>query len=456
MRFVRVAVAGVLLACLTSVPVAAHAGPAARGGDCAPEFVIADPNARQYEQAALGAVYTLRIEEEGPPRVRARLMRPWMPPTPEGPIARADIDGDGCDDLVVGSPHLSAGDHPGTPDLGYLPGEDGYVQIIWGGTPARGQMDATTVLRPPVRGRHGHFGWSVAAAAGVVAVGAPHEDAPGVPDAGAVHLFALADRRVRGAPRRLAQDTPGVPGDSEDGDLFGWSLAMADLAGAAGVPDLVVGAPYEDDDGGGRQPDGQGVTHAGAVTLLRDVALPRTPAGTQFRLPSAEGLFGYALAASRSAGVANLAAGAPGAGAVQLFRGTPGGDPSPLRVLRGPRSYGFSLALAGDDLAIGAPDEGGGTVTVVPLDGPAEPFVVGGGPGDRFGWSVAGAGYGRLLVGAPDRGRTGAVALVPIGGDEIVWFAPGDGTIPEPPSVYGEPRWPHERGVAVDFGSSVG
>jgi hypothetical protein len=96
-------------------------------------------------------------------------------------------------------------------------------------------------------------------------------------------------------------------------------------------------------------------------------------------------------------------------------------------------------------------------VTAVPLDGGDQHVINGGGMGDRFGWAVADAGAGWLLIGAPDRGTTGAVALVPLGGGEPTWLAPGDGIVPLPPGVTtGRKLRPHEVGAALDFGTSVG
>lgn len=414
---------------------------------------MADPNAQQYGSAGLGAVYSLEATGDGLPRVRPRLIQARLPTTPAGPIARYDIDGDGCTDFVVGSPQMIASERTDVPDYTYSPGDDGYAQIIWGGG------HEVTVLRAPGHPQ-GHFGWSVSAWSGMVAIGAPHEDSPGAPDSGAVYLFRLSGRRLAGTPRRFTQDSPGVQGNSEPGDMFGWSLSLGRLAGDTRVADLAVGAPYENDDGSGAQTGPGGVPHSGAVTVLSDVTSP-APRGEQFRLSSPGGRYGYAVATGEWRGVAYLAAGAPGAGQVQLFRAPPGGGVRPFRVLKGDASHGFSLGVVGGDLVVGAPyggvPSGSGLVTTVPLEGGAGKVIRGGGPGDHFGWAVTGTDSGWLLVGAPDRGTTGAAALIPLGGGEMTWLAPGDGYVPPPPGVSPTRRLrPHEAGTALDFGASVG
>ncbi|ETK30986.1 hypothetical protein MPTA5024_37365 [Microbispora sp. ATCC PTA-5024] len=451
----RAAVTAALLSVLMVVPAQVDR-PIRR---CAPEIVVADPSGQEYRSPGVGSLYALKFDEYGPPRVRAALTRGQVPVTPEGPLARADIDGDGCEDLVVGSPHVDAFRQPGAPAIGAGPGDDGLVQILWGGPGDSPGVRDTTVLPAPEAGRRGHFGWSVAAAKGLVAVGAPHEDAPGAADSGAVYLFRLSGREVRDAPRRITQDSPGVPGNGEAGDAFGWSLALAELGGLTGVPELVVGAPYEDDDGAGRQQDGQGVPHAGAVTLLADVTTAGPTRGWRLSGPSAPGArYGYALATGEGDGPAYLAASAPGVDAVDLYEVTPGGEPRPVLQWRGTGAFGFSLALGYGRLAVGAPYGGtAGTVTALPLDGGPATTLPGSGAGDRFGWAVAWADDGWLLVGAPDRGTTGAVALVPLGGGERIWLAPGDGFVPSPPSVGTGPRFKaNEHGVALDFGASMG
>lgn len=58
-------------------------------------------------------------------------------------------------------------------------------------------------------------------------------------------------------PVRLTQNTPGVPGSSENGDGFGGALAVADL-NRDGLADIVIGSPQED----------TGKRNAGQVTVV--------------------------------------------------------------------------------------------------------------------------------------------------------------------------------------------
>ena len=67
------------------------------------------------------------------------------------------------------------------------------------------------------------------------------------------------------------QDSPGVPGASEVGDLFGLAVAAGDFTGD-GYDDLAVGTPNEDIGA---------ITNAGAVTILKGSALGITGAGSQ-------------------------------------------------------------------------------------------------------------------------------------------------------------------------------
>ncbi|GAA2653201.1 hypothetical protein GCM10010412_021090 [Nonomuraea recticatena] len=203
-------------------------------------------------------------------------------------VAMAEVDGDGCGDLLVGAPYA---DVDGRKDAGAA-----YLLTSKG---------ATVRLTAPEPQQDAHFGWTVAAKGDLVAVAAPYEDLAEVKDAGSVYV-----RRGEAPLRRIGQDTPDVPGNPEVGDQYGWALAFG--AGNS----LVVGVPYENDDGTGVQVE-EGKIDSGSMTVLADVTAQRL-SGTKWEPPDrATGdRFGYAVAYAEGSGIA---VGAPQAGFVQLF-----------------------------------------------------------------------------------------------------------------------------------------
>ncbi|PZG14840.1 hypothetical protein C1I98_39460, partial [Spongiactinospora gelatinilytica] len=168
-------------------------------------------------------------------------------------VAIGRFDADRCADLLVGAPYADVG---GIRDAG-------AAYIVYGGT---GRTDRITAREPQL---DAHFGWSVAYGpdgGGVAAIGAPHEDDDGVHDAGATYLLP-AGRRT--ALTRITQNGQGVPGNSEAGDMFGWSVALDRLTGDPAGVDLAVGTPHENEDGTGNQ-NGQGLLDTGALTVVFD------------------------------------------------------------------------------------------------------------------------------------------------------------------------------------------
>ncbi|MFI6817295.1 hypothetical protein ACIBG7_33195 [Nonomuraea sp. NPDC050328] len=288
-------------------------------------------------------------------------------------VRLASLNGDGCADVLVGAPYA---DVDGVRDAG-------AVYVLYGGATDPPSRLVATSPQPDA-----HFGWSLAAKGDLVAIGAPYEDEASAKDQGAVYTGKVD------ALRRLSQEPPEVPGNGETGDQYGWALTFAK------DNSLVIGVPYENNDGAGRQVD-EGQADTGSVSVIHDVLAERITA-TKWEAPDLPpgARFGYALAYSDEAG---LAVSAPEEGVIRFY----GADLKQTSQLRQPRAV--SLAASPDGrLAIGVP--GTGEVRVVGPGkndrtlSPAEPE-------GRMGAAVSFSGN-RLVVGLPDRGPYGAVAVL--------------------------------------------
>ena len=259
--------------------------------------------------------YSLTLE-----RLSVNAPRPPRGATVTGPT-RADIDGDGVDDIVIGS---SVGVHvdysrlthtdlvrPRNRDLrfdsaistGDFDG-DGFDDLAVGST-----ADGSSWHGPIARNPQAGAVWTV----------------PGGPDG------LRIDRA-----RHINQDTPGVPSVAAQEDLFGQGLATGDLNGD-GRDDLAVYASNERD---------SGARFAGAVTVLYGGPDGITGSGAQqltqamAAVPGSarrENYFGWGLAIGNVTGdrYADLVVGAwgdadgrsqfIGTGKVYLFRGSAAG-----------------------------------------------------------------------------------------------------------------------------------
>ncbi len=297
-------------------------------------------------------------------------------------IALADLDADGCDDLVIGA--------PGTLDSA------GRVHIVFGspaGFRPSGGFTLDADASPADR-----FGAAISVAerrgrtespAGAdLWVGAP-DDSPGaVRRAGSVaHFIVTAGGGRPALVEKLSQATPGVPGTAEVDDRFGAVLAARPSGVLVGVPGEDVGA----------------LRDAGAVTdlALRNTA-PGFDAATSWTQNSrgvagtaeAGDRFGAALSASRG----HVVVGVPGED-VGSRR-----DAGMIQILDEPTSGGFPVPRSGL-----TQDSAG-------IPGVAE-------TGDQFGAAVlvganvgCGEGVIQAVVGAPGEDiRVGRAARVDAG-----------------------------------------
>lgn len=241
------------------------------------------------------------------------------------------------------------------------------------------------------------FGRALALSGDTLAVGAPFDSHGGsgidpapaartAPDSGAVHVFRFRDG-VWGREAYIKA------GDTEDGALFGYSVALREDV-------LAVGAYLED---AALEEPGGALADSGAVHVFQRRDGAWHPADHLFPSQPQRGAgFGYSLALSAD----TLAVGAhleAGSGAVHLF-GRDGERWTPAAILRAPAAgsndlFGSALALDGETLAVGAhladgAHENGGAVYIYRRrDGawsePARVEPAAGGAEHRFGRSVA-------------------------------------------------------------------
>ncbi len=243
-------------------------------------------------------------------------------------------------------------------------------------------------------------------------ISSPNEDVGALADAGSITVVTDIYYDELDGGVSFTQDSPGVPGAAEAGDVFGRSV---DTVRVGGTTWLVAGAPGEDIGAAG---------NAGAAQLFTSDTTSVTP--------EPEGL------SQDTAGVADTSE------AGDLF-----GDRVALLAP--------GLGDAQIRLAVSSPYENGsatdsGLVQVFPVtDIDAEvgyaqdsPGVPGGvDAGDRFGASLAfvsGFAERALIVGVPDDvdNTLGMVNVIPLGGGVPRFWEPGIGGVPAGGSRFGD------------------
>lgn len=164
-----------------------------------------------------------------------------------GFVDRADVNGDGCDDLIVGVPNEDL--------VGFT--DNGSAQILYGSLEgitetANWSFYLDTPGIPGVAANGDQFGTSLALGDfdndgySDVAIGVPMKTVDGEAMAGAVIvLYGSPDGLTADGSQYWSQASAGVTLANEAGDQFGWALATGDFNGD-GYDELAVGIPGED------------------------------------------------------------------------------------------------------------------------------------------------------------------------------------------------------------------
>lgn len=404
-------------------------------------------------------------------------------------VAMDDVTGDGCADILVGSP---GEDWKGKADAGIAH----VLSFTPDGTGGPGSVRSFLLDQGDVGGTveaGDQFGWSVAVSSrpgddeGLVGVGAPGEDLGKAIDAGVVNTFGF--NGVAFAVDQVAQGGR-VPGTPESGDRFGASLVIAPLEVLDGTdpgvePSFIAGAPGDTV----RLADRTVVDGAGSVTawdpvtgfdqlVTQDtagvvgspeagdgfgssVAFASQFAEAFFRGPIAIGTPGEDVGSVKDAGSVSVLESVRGTGLVGRYNFTQN-SPGFSGVAEAGDRFGTSVAMCdGYDLsarlAIGSPYEDVGSVkdagmvhTVV-LEQEPDEIVLGpaytenakGTPGtvaagNRFGLTLSqneGVAEKILMVSSPYQG-SGSVFVVDTRGGTRSWV-PGRGGVPASSGRFG-------------------
>ena len=250
-------------------------------------------------------------------------------------LGSGDFNNDGFEDLAVGAPFEDVGTTVDAGAINVLYGSAAGLSVTGDQVFFQGSGGIAGVAEPS-----DFFGAALAGGdfnndgADDLAIGAPFEDVGAALDAGAINvLYGSAAKLTATGNQQFFQGGGGVVGVAEDGDGFGFAVAVGDFNNN-GFEDLAVGAISE---------DVGAIQDAGAVNVLYGSTARLTTAGNQQFFQGSGGLVGTAedgdfVGAALATGdynndtFADLAIGAPfedigsilDAGAVDTINGSAG------------------------------------------------------------------------------------------------------------------------------------
>lgn len=296
-------------------------------------------------------------------------------------VVSGDFNGDGFDDLAVGSPFE---------DVGAI--SDAGAVVISYGCPTGITQAGAHILTQDSLGYTSeatdNFGFSLAVgnfnndAYDDLAIGSPGESIDGNDNAGNVVIILGSAAGLNGAVMLVSQGNS--PGAVEPGDLFGYSLAAGDFNGD-NRDDLAVGVPGEDlettsviVDAGAIEiyfGSAGGITTAGAYILTDDDTINAAASGAMFGWSLASGNFNNDARDDLAVGIPRKnVSGFAEHGLVEVLYGSATGIVAAGAQLFSQVSFGgsnavgdqfgFSVAAGNpngddyDDLAVGTPFKG--------------------------------------------------------------------------------------------------
>ena len=278
------------------------------------------------------------------------------------------------------------------------------------------QVSGETKLVAPDRVEGANFGYSVALSGPTIVVGAVSDDDKGT-KSGSAYVFGWNGTA-------WSQTSKLVASDGEEGDFFGWDVAVSGKT-------IVVGSPYDDDKGDG---SGSAYVFGWNGTSWSQNAKLLASDGAEFDC------FGWNVAVSDQIIVVGSVFDDDkdeGSGSVYVFgwNGTAWSQTSKLVASDGARSdwFGYSVALSGQTIVVGAylNDNKGsdnGSVYVFSWNETAWSqnatlVASDGSPSDYFGRSVAISGE-TIVVGAAydDVKGTGSGSAYVFGWNGTAWF----------------------------------
>jgi hypothetical protein len=202
-------------------------------------------------------------------------------------LAAGFFSGSIFNDLAVGAPTETVG----------TSADAGAVSVLLGSASQLSGTAAQTLVQGPGVGGAAEAGdeFGSALAAGFfdtgpsdLAIGAPFEDLDTAADAGAVNVVYGSNTGLVGRNQTLTQDSPGVVGTAEPGDLFGAALARGIFLNnfnGDDFADLAIGAAGE---------DVATATDAGAVNVQYGAATGLPGPGSQLFTQDSPGVGGTA------------------------------------------------------------------------------------------------------------------------------------------------------------------